>query len=73
MNIFEILSEAVAILVVVSQLLGYIRDWRGGPPELRLIRELSQEYNERMKTVTEILRNNMRELTEVLKRLKGTP
>lgn len=38
----------VSFLVVVRQLATLIRDWRGGPPELRLIRDQLEASNDKI-------------------------
>jgi hypothetical protein len=46
----QLLGEAVALVVVLERVANLIRDWRGGSPELRLIRDQLKTSNEQLKT-----------------------
>ncbi len=51
-QIIQFLGVAVSFLVICHRLLESIRLWRGGSPELRIVREQIVDHNKR---VTELL------------------
>lgn len=42
----QLIGAIVSVLVVLNQLLNIIRFWRGGTPELRLVRDQVNHSNE---------------------------
>lgn len=46
----QLLGEVVALGVVLERIANLVRDWRGGSPELRLMRDQLKTSNEQLKT-----------------------
>lgn len=44
----QLLAEVVALGVVLERVANLVRDWRGGSPELRLIRDQLKTSNEQL-------------------------
>jgi hypothetical protein len=49
----------VSFLVVVRQIVNLIRDWRGGSPELRVIKDHVVESNDRIQGLLERIINRL--------------
>lgn len=52
-ELIQLTGVLVSFLVVVRQLAALVRDWRGGSPELRLIRDQLETSNDRIHRLLE--------------------
>ena len=60
-EVIEFLGAIVALLVVLERIANLVRDWRGGSPELRTIREQLVNSNDRIHELLERIVNRLDE------------
>ena len=72
----QLVGVIVSFLVVVRQIFTLLRDWRGGSPELRLLRRQIQasdsqwnESNEQLRNTNEQLINSNDRILQLLRRI----
>lgn len=53
----QISGNILAVLVVLRTIIVVIRNWRGGSPELRAIREQMDAQNQHMASLIEVLKD----------------
>jgi len=49
----QLLGEAIALFVVLERIANLVRDWRGGSPELRIIKAQLVDSNARIYSLLE--------------------